>query len=323
MYQPAGSGSRARAGRLVEVGVERARLGRRPAPGAERADAHARGPGRRGRSSARRRRGPVAGLVTRTALTRTAPSAISRAARPRDLQKRACQSHLSRRIAGGSAAVMPAAGSPPELQRHQRGEGVVGVDRLLGPRRARRGGLLAAAAPRARARPRRGPFGFALVRPAGSRLALRAACALAPAARSRAASGRRALAADEDDRRSRSRLRPARPGCLGAPASSGASGTGAASPGRGTRDRPASGCGERLGSSARSSGASERRARPAARHVGRLRRLGRPGSAGHRDLRLAAHPARDHRARGLGAAARRRRGAPHGRRFGRVPSVAR
>ena len=43
----------------------------------------------------------VAGFTTRSAFTRTAPSVISRAASARDLQKRACQSHLSRRIACG------------------------------------------------------------------------------------------------------------------------------------------------------------------------------------------------------------------------------
>ena len=46
----------------------------------------------------------VADLVTRTAFTRTAPASISRWAMARDLQKRACQSHLSRRIAPSRAA---------------------------------------------------------------------------------------------------------------------------------------------------------------------------------------------------------------------------
>src|SRR5262245_24314414 len=85
----------------------------------------------------------VAGLTTRTVLTRTAPAAINFAASARDLQKRACQSHLSRRMARRASLIRALAA---QLQRGQSGEGAVRVDRLLRARRPRHSGLVAALA---------------------------------------------------------------------------------------------------------------------------------------------------------------------------------
>src|SRR5688500_11684919 len=92
------------------------------------------------------------GLSVRWPFTRTLPSAIRSAARPRDFRNLAWKSHLSRRIVSRAGASITGSRPALGLEPRERGrEGVIGVDALGLAFLARRAGLEALSAVAVRA----------------------------------------------------------------------------------------------------------------------------------------------------------------------------